>query len=81
MTTGGTNDKGGASAPPAGASAEVLAHHARQHPCPPDAPCLHVPCPCGGALALVCGDCGEPVYVVLLRPDAPPCVHARELIT
>lgn len=75
-----TGDHRGASAPLPGASMEVLKHHAGQHRCPPDVPCLRVLCPCGSALALCCGHCGEPQFVVLTRPDAGPCVHARELI-
>ena len=61
-----------------GASVEVLAEHARRHPCQ-DATCVEVVCPCGSALALVCGECRQPVYVAV-RPGAAPCEHARELM-
>ena len=66
--------------PAIGASAEVLLEHARQHPCRDDAGADVVICPCGGAAALVCDDCREPVYVVVLRTDGVPCEHARELM-
>jgi hypothetical protein len=58
-----------------GASLEVLIEHADQHPC--DAEQISVPCPCGGAVALICVCCKLPVFLVLIVDE--PCEHALAL--
>jgi hypothetical protein len=67
---------GSASAGPLGASREVIAHAAAQHPC--DADAASVPCPCGDCVAVVCTSCGEPVFVAIRAGTC--CEHARDLI-
>lgn len=62
----------------AGASEEVIRHHAEQHPCPAETNVREVDCPCGATRALVCDGCREPVFIAV-RPGTW-CEHAQQLM-
>jgi hypothetical protein len=62
--------------PSAGASEEVLDHHARQHPC--DAGVTARTCPCGTTKAIICKGCGEILFVGV--EPLTWCPHAAALL-
>ena len=58
---------------PVPASAEVIVEHIATHPCGVNPETVE--CPCGEATAIVCADCGEPVFLAVTSW----CAHAEEL--
>jgi hypothetical protein len=62
---------------PIGASAEVIEHHARLHPCGPQE-AISVVCPCGTTHAICCMKCREPVFGAVM--PGTWCRHAVDLI-
>lgn len=59
---------------PLGASTEVMLHHLAEHPCK-NAHALEYPCPCGCAVAILCSECGEPLFLAVDPEEW--CEHAE----
>lgn len=62
------------------ASPEVIEHAIRQHEHVrtwPIMPRCDLICRCGSTVLVPCGDCAATLYLAI-RPDRPPCRHARE---
>jgi hypothetical protein len=62
--------------PHIGASPEVIRHHLDVHPCK-TARVLETECPCGHAVALICSECAEPLFLAVNSEDW--CSHAEQM--
>jgi hypothetical protein len=60
--------------PRIGASPEIIRHHLSHHPCK-DAHPIEVLCPCGNAVAILCSECGDPMFLAV-NPEVW-CDHAQ----